>query len=255
MLTFIKKDTMKHLLLSLMLCTTAYCVYAQNGDFSTKSDEDKNDKPKPHFSGIDVGMGTLLLDHPSDYPYWNVTDLNLSSFGFNFMEYKLPIVKQYLGLTTGLGFNLNSIKMGQFDVVHTSTIPGGKNDTLFAVQNTVQNYRSNIFSYGTLSVPLMIEICSKKETKKSFYLDAGVVGYWCMYGTWQTRGKYMNGDRFYNRVTSQFQLAPFGAYATARLGFDRYGLFANYNLTPLFKKNATSIIYPLTFGISLNLDY
>jgi hypothetical protein len=129
-------------------------------------------------------------------------------------------------------------------------------DTLFAIEG-LNNlpYKANNFTYTSLSLPLLFEVCSKAKTKNSFYLNVGAVGYWTVGGSWSTRGKYSNGDRFQNTVNSRFQLAPFGAYATTRLGFDHYGLFVNYNLTPLFKKSATAVIYPFTFGLTLNLDY
>jgi TonB family protein len=218
--------------------------------------EEKADKPSPHFVGFDIGMGTFIMDNPSDYPYWNQTDFNLFQLGFNIFEYKVPIFKEYLGLTTGLGVNTTRIQLGQYDLVHTATIPGGNLDTLFAIQ-TLSNltYRSNNLTFAFLTVPLLLEVCSKAASKNSFYLNVGAVGYWSFSGSWTTRGKYANGDRFNNNVNSRFQMAPFGAYATARTGFDRYGLFVNYNLTPLFKKSATATLYPLTFGITLNFDY
>ena len=227
-----------------------------NFEVSDDSSEDEDDKPSPHFAGFDIGMGTLIMDNPSDYPYWNQTDLNLFQFGFNVIEYKIPIFKEYLGLTTGLGVNATNIQLGQYDLVHTATTPGGNVDTLFAIQ-TLSNltYRSNNLTCGFLTVPLLLEVCSKAASKNSFYLNVGAVGYWSFSGSWTTRGKYANGDRFQNNVNSRFQMAPFGAYATARTGFDHYGLFVNYNLTPLFKKSATATLYPLTFGITLNFDY
>jgi len=218
--------------------------------------EEEDDKLSPHYAGFDIGFGNLMMDNPTDYPYWNTSNLNVFTLGFNLFEYKVPIFKQYLGLTTGLGFNMSSISLGQYDLVHTSTVPGGDVDTLFAIEG-LNNlpYKANNLTYGSLNVPLLFEVCSKAKTKGSFYLNVGAVGYWNLGGSWSTRGKYNNGDRFQNTVNSRFQLAPFGAYATTRLGFDHYGLFVNYNLTPLFKKSATAVIYPFTFGLTLNLDY
>jgi len=227
-----------------------------NFEVSDDTSEDEDDKPSPHFAGFDIGFGSLMMDNPEDYAYWNVSDLNVWNFGINILEYKIPIIKEYFGLTTGFGLNVTNINLGQYDLVHTSTVPGGKADTLFAIEG-LNNlpYRQNGLSYGALSIPLLFEVCSKADSKNSFYLNFGAVGYWNFGGTWSTRGKYSNGDRFQNTVNSRFQMAPFGAYATARTGFDRYGLFVNYNLTPLFKKSATATLYPLTFGITFNFDY
>lgn len=223
---------------------------------SPKISKEDNDKLSPHFAGFDIGFGNFIMDNRSNYPYWNTSELNLFTFGFNLIEYKVPIFKQYLGLTTGLGINVSSLNLGQYDLVHTASVLGGSIDTIFAIEGMNNlSYKSNNFSYGTLNIPLLFEICTKENAKNSFYLDAGAVGYWTFSGSWSTRGKYANGDRFQNTVNSRFQLAPFGAYATARLGFDRYGLFANYNLTPLFKKSATAVMYPFTFGLTINFDY
>lgn len=227
-----------------------------NFEVADETEPDDGDEPAAHFAGFDFGFGSLLMDKPSDYAYWNVSDLNVMNFGINLIEYKIPLIKQYLGLTTGAGLNLTTIQLGQYDLVHTASVPGGKTDTLFAIEG-LNNlpYRSNNFTSGALTIPLLLEVCSKAATKNSFYLNTGVVGYWSFSGSWSTRGKYANGDRFQNTVNSRFQLAPFGAYATVRTGFDHYGLFVNYNLTPLFKKTATAMVYPLTFGITLNFDY
>jgi len=236
--------------------SATYMTLPINFEVDDENEPDDDDKPAAHFAGFDFGFGSLLMDKPSDYAYWNVSDLNVMNFGINLIEYKIPLIKQYLGLTTGTGLNLTTIQLGQYDLVHTASVPGGKTDTLFAIEG-LNNlpYRSNSFTSGALTVPLLLEVCSKKATENSFYLNTGVVGYWSFSGSWSTRGKYANGDRFQNTVNSRFQLAPFGAYATVRTGFDHYGLFVNYNLTPLFKKTATAMVYPLTFGITLNFDY
>ena len=236
--------------------SATYMTLPINFEVDDENEPDDDDKPAAHFAGFDFGFGSLLMDKPSDYAYWNVSDLNVMNFGINLIEYKIPLIKQYLGLTTGTGLNLTTIQLGQYDLVHTASVPGGKTDTLFAIEG-LNNlpYRSNNFTSGALTIPLLLEVCSKAATKNSFYLNTGVVGYWSFSGSWSTRGKYANGDRFQNTVNSRFQLAPFGAYATVRTGFDHYGLFVNYNLTPLFKKTATAMVYPLTFGITLNFDY
>jgi len=236
--------------------TAVFMSLPINFAMADENEPNDDDKPAAHFAGFDFGFGSLLMDKPSDYAYWNVSDLNVMNFGINLIEYKIPLIKQYLGLTTGTGLNLTTIQLGQYDLVHTASVPGGKTDTLFAIEG-LNNlpYRSNNFTSGALTIPLLLEVCSKAATKNSFYLNTGVVGYWSFSGSWSTRGKYANGDRFQNTVNSRFQLAPFGAYATVRTGFDHYGLFVNYNLTPLFKKTATAMVYPLTFGITLNFDY
>ena len=232
-------------------------VEAPPTEEATEEDSEGESKYDAHWAGFDIGMGTLLNDNQSLYPYWNATQINLSTYAFNLFEYKLPLAKQFLGLTTGLGFNVNSIAMNQYDPVHTTGVnsSGAGPDTVFAVINNTFEYRRNNLNFVTFTVPLLIEVCSKKETKNSFYLDLGAVGYFNFGRSWETAGKLSNGDRFQHQVNGRFQMARLGAYATVRTGFDHYGLFANYNLTPLFKKEATGLVYPLTFGVTFNFQY
>lgn len=216
---------------------------------SIEIDEDDS-KPEfqAHWNSFDIGFGFLKMGDNAAYPFWKSTEINLSHFAFNMMEYKLPVFKQYLGLTTGMGFGFTSIMLKQYDLIHTD-------DSLFAIQNTVQDYKNNSMTFFTLTVPLLIEICNKADTEKGFFMDMGMVGYWNMGGSWNTKGKLSNGDRFQNAVTSMFEMRTFGAFATARIGFDYFSVFANYNLTPLFKSSATLPVYPITLGLNVNFDY
>ncbi|NBV09374.1 MAG: TonB family protein [Flavobacteriia bacterium] len=221
-------------------------------EFSASNFEptEAEDEPKTnaHWNSMDLGFGLVTMSDKSLYPYWNAREMNVSTFSWNFMEYKIPILKQYLGLTTGLGFGITTLNLKNYNLVHPQ-------DSIYGVLDTTQTYRRNGLSFFSLSAPLLFEICSKQETKNCFYLDLGVVGYWNLAGSWATSGKLPNGDRFNHTVNSRFEMSTFGAYATVRMGFDHYGLFANYNLSPLFKKNATAAVYPITFGLQYNFDY
>ena len=233
----------------------AFSQIPNTGYEQTNESSSKGNAFSPHFAGVDFGIGKFMMDNPDNYQYWNTYDLNLIQFGLNVIEFKLPIAKQYLGITSGLGMNFSALLLNNYDLVHTSSTPGGKNDTIFAQLNNSTDYRGNNLSYGTLNLPLLLEVCTKEKSKNAFYLNVGAVGYWTMFRTWNRRGFLPNGDRFEYTDRSRYQVAPFGAYATLRTGFDNYGLFINYNLTPLFKKSATALTYPLTFGISWNVDY
>ena len=107
-----------------------------------------------------------------------------------------------------------------------------------------------------LTLPLLLEFTTKPEAKKSFYLAAGIIGAWRFASTSTKTGEYTNGDKFTNNTSSRFNLQHFSLDATIRAGFGKYlGAFAEYSLTPLFKKGSTIAIYPLRFGLSINGSY
>lgn len=208
--------------------------------------EEDTESKNVHWNGFDIGFGTILTEGTN--PMWKATDVNVSTVSLNLLSYKLPIFKHYFGITTGLGVGFNSINMKQYSVSHPS-------DTIIGTLEANGTYKRNTFTYYTLNAPILFEFCTNEKMDKSFYLSAGAVGYWNFAGTWNTKGENSDGDKFNNTVSSNFDMSHFGAYATVRTGYSKLGVYANYNLTPLFKKEATDAIYPLTFGVSFNLDY
>jgi hypothetical protein len=74
--------------------------------------EDVKPRYEAHWSGFDIGVNMLtnadMSTEFSDNRYWENNIAQSTSMHFNFLEYKLPIFKQYFGLTTGLGWHINS---------------------------------------------------------------------------------------------------------------------------------------------------
>ncbi len=206
-----------------------------------------------HWAGFDLGTLVLMSDFfKTEFvanDYWKNNVARSSVFNFNFFDYKFPIFKQYLGLTTGLGWNVSTIGLNKnYDIVHTI-------DTIYATSNSIQTYRANTLNAQYLTVPLLLEFASKKEQKKSFYFAAGVIGGVRIFSNTRKTGKFNNGDRFDLNVRSKYNLAPFTLEATVRTGFGPFGLFATYNLNTLFKDGKTVAVYPFRTGLTLNVDY
>ena len=206
-----------------------------------------------HWAGFDLGTLVLMSDFfKTEFAandYWKNNVARSSAFNFNFFDYKFPIFKQYLGLTTGLGWNVSTIGLNKnYDIVHTT-------DTIYAVSNSIQTYRVNTLNVQYLTVPLLLEFATKKEQKKSFYFAAGVIGGVRIFSNTRKTGKFNNGDRFDLNVRSKYNFAPFTLEATVRTGYGPIGLFATYNLNTLFKEGKTVAVYPLRTGITFNVDY
>jgi len=217
-------------------------------------DEEENRKYfDAHWAGFDFGTLILMSDlfktdfHNNDY--WNNKIIRSATYNFNFFDVKFPIIKQYLGLTTGLGWNISTIGLSSnYDINHTA-------DTLFATVNATQEYRVNNLNVQYITLPLLLEFATKQDQKKSFYLAAGVIGGVRVYSNTTKTGKYSNGDFFNLNVRSKYNFAPFSLEATVRSGYGPIGLFATYNLTTLFKEGKTVAVYPFRAGLSLNIDY
>lgn len=223
-------------------------------NFSLEKDEEyKRKLYDGQWAGIELGTLILMNDFfKRDFastPYWKNKIALSNTFSFNFFEFKAPIFKQYIGITTGLGWNITTLSFkNNYDLMHNDS-------SVYAVSNASLSYRSNTLYVQYLKLPLLLDFSTKMEQKKSFYFAAGVVGGVRIYSNTYQSGKYANGDRFKNYVRSKYNLAPFTLEATARLGYGAIGLFASYNLTPLFQKDKTVAVYPFRAGFTFNIDY
>jgi len=204
------------------------------------------------WGGMDFGMMTTGRTDE-----WKNNIPQSSSFSLNLFEYKLPIFKQYLGLTTGMGLNFKTFTFDdKYTMVSSDTsvslVTG--NPTLFDPTGVVKNSRLNL---GYFQVPLLLDFAMKQREKKSFYLAAGVVGGVRMYANHNLRGKYADGDRFNNTMTDnkKFHSNLWNLEAMLRIGYGAIGLYGSYNLTSLFHSDAAPSIAPIVFGFTFNIDY
>lgn len=220
-----------------------------------KDDDDDDKKPEydAHWAGFDLGALILMNDAFStdfgEHDYWKNNVARSSAFNFNILEYKIPIFKQYIGLTTGLGLNFKTIAFREdYVIAHTA-------DSIYAAMDLTQSYRVNTLNASYITVPLLLDIATKKHQRNSFYIAAGVIG-GIRLGSYTLRsGKYANGDRFQNTIRSKYNLAPFTLEATARIGYGAWGIYGTYQLNSLFKKGNTVAVMPISAGVTYNFSF
>lgn len=259
---------MKIQLISALFTLSSFALFAQKSSSTFVDNKAQGDDEKViydgHWAGFDIGFNTMMSSpFKRDFdanPYWENNIANSLQFNMGIWEYKIPIVRQYLGITTGMGFSISSYSFKndaknytlQYTadstyaqvlpgVIHTDTIDG--------------KLRNNNLTLAYFTVPLMLEFASQEREKKSFYFAAGVVAGIRFAGSYVQAGRYENGGRFYNSTRSKYNTNLLTIEATARLGYDWGGLFASYNLNTLFKEGKTVNVYPFRAGITFNVDY
>jgi hypothetical protein len=221
------------------------------GDFDFE--EENNKSNKAHWAGFELGaqMNTSgFLDFNSSFastPYWENNVAKSLVFNLNTFQHKFSLIKDVFGITTGYGFSFNNTELTSSYVLQHDA------DTVFAVANTTQEYRRNTIYSAYFTVPLLLDFTANKAYKKSFYVNAGVVGGVRMYSHQRVTGAYENGDKFENVTKSAFNLNTWMLDATVRMGYGYFGVFANYAVLGMFKEGTTAGVYPLRFGISFNV--
>jgi hypothetical protein len=216
-------------------------------------DEENSNANKAHWAGFELGVQmntTGFLDLNSAFastPYWENNVAKSLVFNLNTFQHKFSLVKDVFGITTGYGFSFNNTELTSSYVLQHDA------DTVFALANTAQEYKRNTIYSAYFTVPLLLDFTANKAYKKSFYVNAGVVGGVRMYSHQRVTGTYANGDKFENVTKSAFNINTWMLDATVRMGYGYFGVFANYAVLGMFKEGTTAGVYPLRFGISFNV--
>ena len=226
--------------------------------------DEKEDKPsyEAHWAGMDIGSTILMnTDFGTDFstgtdnPWWENDIINSSTFSFNMFEYKLPIFKQYLGLTTGFGYrNTNISFRNNYRLSYNEDDVFG--EIIDEEEESISEIKRNYLSAHYFTVPLLLEFATKVKGKKSFYFNTGVVGGVRFASSTTLKGKYDNGDKFTNVRRAKYNMNPIFLDASFRIGYGAFGLFGTYGLTTMFKTSAyTQAVHPLRVGVTWNWHY
>jgi hypothetical protein len=242
-------------------------IYTKNGEVThitfdskdstetkTKKEEEcveckEKNKYRGHWQGMDFGTSILLnASGQTTFSKQNFLENDpAKSFymNLNLFERKLPIVKEYVGLTTGLGFNWTSVGIKNNQTLHYNA------DSVWVTADKTlgYNYDINKLRASYLTVPLFLEFNSKSNPEKSAYLMLGVVG------GLKLNSKFIqkaDNDKteVNNKTKGDYALNPFKLDASIRAGYKSIGLFANYSLLPLFDTKRVEKAMPLSFGLS-----
>lgn len=201
-----------------------------------------------HWAGIDFGVAMLVepgfyINFP-EHPFLQNDPARSWTFNFNVFEHHFKIAKHIFGFTTGLGFNVSNYGFRNNNVLNF-----GK-DTITAMIDTTHNYSTNKLTVGYFQIPLLFEFNTNKDVKKNVYFSMGVIA-GVRIGSAIKRKAHENNERYVYRQSGTYFLNPFKVDATLRMGYRHWGIFASYNLIPLFDKTATGQANALSFGLSV----
>ncbi|MEN9972401.1 MAG: hypothetical protein RIS20_748 [Bacteroidota bacterium] len=163
----------------------------------------------------------------------------------NVFEKRFPIIKDYLGVTTGLGIQWNRYALkGNYDITTT-------NDTIFGVENTSVQYSKNVLSSAYLQAPLLLQINTNKNASESWTIAAGVVGGIRVGGLHKTKWE-VDGNQNKDKTKDDFNFKPFSASLMALIGYGQWNLYMTYNLTDVFNEGSALSLRGVNAGILLS---
>ena len=163
----------------------------------------------------------------------------------NLLEKRFPIIKDYLGITTGLGIQWNRFALkGNYDITAT-------NDTIFGVENTSVQYSKNVLSSTYLQAPLLLQINTNKNPSESWTIAAGIVGGIRIGGLHKTKWE-VEGNQNKDKTKDDFNFNPFSASLMGLVGYGNWNLYMTYNLTDVFNEGSALSLRGVNAGILLS---
>ena len=207
----------------------------------------KNWKKYGHWGGMDFGY-TSILNSKGGNSFQKQSFLeNDPSKSFyvslNLIEHKFPLIGNYVGITTGLGFDWK--KLG----IKNNLQLNYNADSLWAVKDLSYTYDKNILRATYINIPLFLEFNTSSNPNKSWFFMAGVVAGMRIGSKFiQTLSDHNNDVN--KRINGDYALNPYKLDASLRLGYKHVGIFTNYSLIPMFDTKRVEKTFPLTFGLS-----
>lgn len=190
------------------------------------------------FSGYELGLQTLTVNGfntnmPANYNFLQTNVSRSWHHAIYFWEDDIHIIKNKMSLASGVGLEFGHLGFDNNRMLQAnqSTISADSNN-----QALIRNRLTNI----GINIPLVIKFApgTAKGRSKGFHIAAGVIATYVASSNLYARSTALGYKQEWT-ITDDFNVNPFRATATIRVGYGSLRLFANYNLTPYFKRTNT----------------
>jgi hypothetical protein len=215
-----------------------------------KAKSSKQSKFNGHFKGVELGVNTYLnsnneLKLPEGAEFMELRIPASLTVNLNLLEANLPIIKQNLGLVTGMGIEFNNYKFEGSNYIRKV------NGEVTGVPTDGFEFEKSKLACSYLKVPFMLEFQTNSgSSKNSFHLSAGAnLG---LRLRSHTKYNYIeDGKTVKEKEWDRFNLNPYRVAGIVKFGWGPLNFFAEYNILPLFESGKGPELYPISFGIAL----
>lgn len=203
-----------------------------------------------HWAGLGFGLANVTDEFPNLSPQNNFMLEALSSHEFflNFSETILPIFRNNLGITTGMGFDWRNY---HFDNNRHLTETEGVSSTNPAPEGITYKYSRLRTVYFT--IPLMLEWQPTFGDNHRAYLAAGVVGGVRTLASSKVKYEDADGNTIKKVEGRGLNVAPLCLDYMAKAGIGDFSLYVKYSPYSIFQKEKGPQVKAISLGASFDL--
>lgn len=211
----------------------------------------KSKRFRPHFAGIEVGLNNFVTPDfsmvlPQDQRYMDLNTGKSWNWNINIFDYGFGLGTDKVGIASGVGFEFTNYNFDGQNSIRKDAATG-------EIGAYIPDYAGNItkskMNITYLTAPLLLEF-QIPAGKKRIHISGGVIGGLKLWSN--TKIKYtVSGEKSKEKAKGDYNLSPLRWGLTARIGYRALNIYANYYMTPLFKKNLGPELYPFAVGLAL----
>ncbi len=216
--------------------------------FLGKSNERHQGKMEPHWAGIGWGFANISN---SSFKINNIDGVSLksgssSAFFVNLIEKILPIYKNKLGITTGLGFNWRTYSLDY----NTHFV---NNNGLTAVYDAPVGvkYEYSKLKTAHITLPVLLE-WQPGGLDDDFFVSVGIICAVKTYSVSKIKFKNESGDMIKRVEDKGLNVSPLSLDYYAQIGYGSFNVFAKYSPFSIFESGKGPDVRAISLGLLLN---
>ena len=166
-------------------------------------------------------------------------------FELNPFEYRQRLIGEYIGLTTGLGFDWWHVGIDDEHMLYfneeeervMSTLMGGDSISIS------KNHLDAVY----LRLPMLVSLRTSRNGDQGMHIEAGLVGGYRIWSQYKTN--YQNGGVKTEETVDDFPINPYQLHARLAMGFGNVSLLTEVSLLPFFEENRSPALHSLSLGL------
>ena len=204
---------------------------------------------KAHWAGIGWGFANIS---DQNYKINNINGLSLKSessneFFINLFEKILPVYRNNLGLTTGLGFDWHNYYLDR----NQHLLEMNDLTNVYDAPNGISYSYSRLRTFH-ITVPLLLEWQPTFGRNHDFFVSAGVIGGVNTSASFKVKYIDANGNTVTAVESNGLNTAPLSLDFLGQIGFGTFNVYAKYSPFSIFQSEKGPNVRAVSLGVVLN---